>query len=227
MSSSPGIQAPKQSTRSRRGRLFQSVSDKVLLPSRTEGKRLKEKKIIQDGQQATPYSSKQVPAATTGTITDQVLSAPGDISTIIKEHRRADTKTHHPIIPALPHIPAARSKPPTSQDVDSHTLHDHANGDNSGDPPVESTPEDSQPLVSPKVAPKSCSDLVRTNSSLAAINSLANGVTSEDLSDTKRAGSVGEVLMNFDVRDSHKVPFLEPRGLVNTGNMCYMNSVCT
>ena len=44
-----------------------------------------------------------------------------------------------------------------------------------------------------------------------------------------KAKPLADVLtgMGDDVTEySDKVAFLEPRGLVNTGNMCYMNSVC-
>jgi ubiquitin carboxyl-terminal hydrolase 10 len=41
--------------------------------------------------------------------------------------------------------------------------------------------------------------------------------------------TLSDVLNTMDVTASHsaaKIAFLKPRGLVNTGNMCYMNSVC-
>ncbi|KAK2593895.1 hypothetical protein QQS21_008415 [Conoideocrella luteorostrata] len=37
--------------------------------------------------------------------------------------------------------------------------------------------------------------------------------------------SLAEVIRNFRVDDSDKASLIEPRGLINTGNMCYMNSV--
>jgi ubiquitin carboxyl-terminal hydrolase 10 len=39
------------------------------------------------------------------------------------------------------------------------------------------------------------------------------------------ASSQAEALHNFQVSSGSKLAFLEPRGLINTGNMCYMNSV--
>jgi ubiquitin carboxyl-terminal hydrolase 10 len=51
-----------------------------------------------------------------------------------------------------------------------------------------------------------------------------NGSTS---SFTKaNASSVAEAIHSFHVGLADQVSFLEPRGLINTGNMCYMNSVC-
>lgn len=43
-----------------------------------------------------------------------------------------------------------------------------------------------------------------------------------------KSGSLADALSSYSVTESNevaKIAFLEPRGLVNTGNMCYMNSV--
>jgi ubiquitin carboxyl-terminal hydrolase 10 len=37
--------------------------------------------------------------------------------------------------------------------------------------------------------------------------------------------SLGEALQAYRVGKPEKISFLEPRGLINNGNMCYMNSV--
>ncbi|KAI1462732.1 cysteine proteinase [Annulohypoxylon moriforme] len=39
------------------------------------------------------------------------------------------------------------------------------------------------------------------------------------------ASSLAEALRAYNVSGDRKISFLEPRGLINTGNMCYMNSV--
>ncbi|CAK7226556.1 hypothetical protein SBRCBS47491_006271 [Sporothrix bragantina] len=39
------------------------------------------------------------------------------------------------------------------------------------------------------------------------------------------ANSLAEAVASYRVGSSDKVAFIEPRGLINTGNMCYMNSV--
>ena len=45
--------------------------------------------------------------------------------------------------------------------------------------------------------------------------------------DSPKAGSIASVLSTFGAPGTNesKIAFLEPRGLVNTGNMCYMNAV--
>jgi len=40
-----------------------------------------------------------------------------------------------------------------------------------------------------------------------------------------KASDLAEALHLYNVENEEKIPFLEPRGLVNTGNMCYMNSI--
>lgn len=40
-----------------------------------------------------------------------------------------------------------------------------------------------------------------------------------------KANSMAEAVQSYRVGTAEKIAFLEPRGLVNTGNMCYMNSV--
>lgn len=39
------------------------------------------------------------------------------------------------------------------------------------------------------------------------------------------ANSVAEAIREYQVGSGDRISFLEPRGLINTGNMCYMNSV--
>ena len=90
------------------------------------------------------------------------------------------------------------------------------------------------PAAAPVVAreaPRSWADLVRTKAPINAspVNSdrkdhLANGFGGS------QAVTLSEALATFDLREAitdTKVSFLKPRGLVNTGNMCYMNSVCS
>ncbi|SLM33874.1 ubiquitin c-terminal [Lasallia pustulata] len=79
--------------------------------------------------------------------------------------------------------------------------------------------------------PKSWADLVRTKASSAALPtpSLSSGTTGQTNGFAiAKAGSLSDVLSSFKVVSGHdetKIAFLEPRGLVNTGNMCYMNAI--
>ena len=85
--------------------------------------------------------------------------------------------------------------------------------------------ETSKPVPPPP--PKSWADLVRKNAhptvSGTAPTPLANGLgpaKNETLSDVLNTIGAGMA------ESSSRIAFLQPRGLVNTGNMCYMNSVC-
>ncbi|CAM1500825.1 Fc.00g099870.m01.CDS01 [Cosmosporella sp. VM-42] len=54
----------------------------------------------------------------------------------------------------------------------------------------------------------------------------ANGVNGSSSNFSKtNSSSVAEAIQAYRVGGSDKISFLEPRGLINTGNMCYMNSV--
>ncbi|KAK3942258.1 hypothetical protein QBC46DRAFT_78067 [Diplogelasinospora grovesii] len=73
------------------------------------------------------------------------------------------------------------------------------------------------------------------NAAAAAVQAHANGTVAAD-GTIGGAGAVGafaksnvssiaEALQAYRVGAAEKIAFLEPRGLVNTGNMCYMNSI--
>ncbi|RKF73200.1 putative ubiquitin carboxyl-terminal hydrolase 3 [Golovinomyces cichoracearum] len=62
------------------------------------------------------------------------------------------------------------------------------------------------------------------SSNLASREAVSQSTSQE--SQVKSVTSLAEVLESFSTKSNEsKVTFLEPRGLVNTGNMCYMNSI--
>lgn len=92
-----------------------------------------------------------------------------------------------------------------------------------------SSEEVTKPASPPRAAPKSWADLVRSKAlAKSAAASGAPSAVSNGLVKPKNE-SLADVLTslgNDASQYSDKIAFLEPRGLVNTGNMCYMNSVC-
>ncbi|KAL4928337.1 mRNA-binding ubiquitin-specific protease UBP3 [Aspergillus undulatus] len=139
-----------------------------------------------------------------------------------------------PIVPVVPVLPAPNTPrrgttgeasrpsetPKSTSEVASTTTETPAEA---ATEPTEKKPEE----PAKPTAPKSWADLVR-NKNLAraagqsAPSGVVNGLTSH------RNQSVADVISNIGdevSQYSDKVSFLEPRGLVNTGNMCYMNSV--
>lgn len=148
-----------------------------------------------------------------------------------------------PIVPAIPNVPLpSRPAKRASVSVTSETVATaapsnadhltnamrvavHVNQDES------STASESivTPTSSPaKAAPKSWADLVRAKPS-----NIPSGVKAMDGAPLPvnglqhpKASSLVDVLRNYDLgSENSRVVFVEPRGLVNTGNMCYMNSV--
>lgn len=141
-----------------------------------------------------------------------------------------------PVVPVVPNVPGTPRRQTTkdTSSVGSETP-------KSATPDAEQTPsvttaEASVKPVSPvRAAPKSWADLVRSKAAAAAAAAAAASAveavpvpTESGALAAPKSESLGDVLSTLgeDVTQySDKIAFLEPRGLVNTGNMCYMNSV--
>ncbi|KAH0541871.1 hypothetical protein FGG08_003676 [Glutinoglossum americanum] len=154
-----------------------------------------------------------------------------------------------PLAPAVPHLPALPKQvprepvpavavaPPKMPDPPSEPAAAQAchPSSSSAEPSTTSSTPDQTPNPAsppPKPTPKSWADLVRANTAKATTTGASgtrNDLTKTNGFDIPRANSLADVLSSFSVDGDNegesKVSFLEPRGLVNTGNMCYMNSV--
>lgn len=150
-----------------------------------------------------------------------------------------------PIVPAIPHISfTSRVAKQVSTSVASEALNvqDPSNEEqlsqavetaaqkSEQDAQAISKPNTTSGSPPPKPTPKSWADLVRTkvqssnkiiNETNGTFTTQSNGVIAS------KTGSLPEALSSYNVDEANdiKISFLEPRGLVNTGNMCYMNSV--
>ena len=150
-----------------------------------------------------------------------------------------------PIIPVIPNIPSRPSqrmsqsaasgasqltdaKADIDQSVSVPEIVDPVNAETSSTTSEQTFTATPPPVKAP---PKSWADLVRTKASSAALPtpSLNSGTTGRTNGfAVSKADSLSDVLSSFNVDsrdDDTKIAFLEPRGLVNTGNMCYMNAV--
>jgi ubiquitin carboxyl-terminal hydrolase 10 len=81
--------------------------------------------------------------------------------------------------------------------------------------------------AAPKPKPSSWASLLRPAQSASAAPSVVSGSSSVNGGLTGRGEALADALNNMNVSSDvpTKISFIQPRGLVNTGNMCYMNSV--
>ncbi|KAJ5693249.1 hypothetical protein N7462_002672 [Penicillium macrosclerotiorum] len=141
------------------------------------------------------------------------------------------TKPAIPIIPVVPNIPGtprrqARDDSSTTSETPKSTIAGAPETD------VDTTSANEaavKPTSSVRAAPKSWADLVRAKAAARPSAGAATAVSPESTTIALQQNkSLADVLssMGEDVSQySDKIAFLEPRGLVNTGNMCYMNSI--
>ncbi|KAL3466492.1 hypothetical protein BJX64DRAFT_284430 [Aspergillus heterothallicus] len=220
----------------RRNRNLQGSSLAVELPAK-DGQRTKENEVIKERSQESDAPTPSEPQTPTLSAAPSIADStqPTTPSSAVQSSSAARPQSQPkgkgtiPVVPVVPVIPSpstprqnttkddTKSKPATTDVADNKTSSDAA----ALEPAEAKQEEPSKPA-----APKSWADLVR-NKSLARA---ATGTSSEAVNGVvkHRTQSVADVIQNLgeDVSQySDKVAFLEPRGLVNTGNMCYMNSV--
>ena len=160
--------------------------------------------------------------------------------TTTQSHKRSPTT---PVVPVLPNLPSfgktspAQSKPrttPSLSDV-SEPAPNNTETSNNGEVQTDSetvnvptaTSEPAAQQSAPRGPPKSWAELLRNKN--AALNGTTNTPSGQvpfiDGVLVPKIATVADVLSAYNVESDEKLIFLEPRGLVNTGNMCYMNSV--
>ncbi|KAL9126886.1 MAG: hypothetical protein Q9217_004144 [Psora testacea] len=149
-----------------------------------------------------------------------------------------------PIVPIIPNLPMpsrAPRKPTPSVTSDATKSAPLSNANNIGkaaEAPHHANAEEETDAVAtskqagplPVKAPlKSWAELLKAKS--APTPPAAAPLTKESMTQTNgllpgRTGSLFEALSSYSVKgNGGRIAFIEPRGLVNTGNMCYMNSI--
>jgi ubiquitin carboxyl-terminal hydrolase 10 len=149
-----------------------------------------------------------------------------------KKHARNVT------IPAVPRIPNKSAKTPsaastTQQSAKSPTPTQKESSPidaaAASTPEVTASVEDSPKASPPKpAAPKSWAELLRAKNAPAAAQPVSTPnatVAATNGPTVPKNNTLADVLASFAVDSEKNVSFIEPRGLVNTGNLCYMNSI--
>lgn len=179
-----------------------------------------------------PSESDFTNVSTPATPAQAPTSSPKPTPTQQSSHARRDTRTAI-AVPSIPGLakPKDASPPSVSQKGDQSQT-----GEETTPKPEEqkSTPsEEAVPVketvkaLEPKPAPPSWADLLKRNAPKGAVPSpgLQKGEVVTVGFQVPKSASLADALKGYRVNSGAKLNFLEPRGLVNTGNMCYMNSV--
>ena len=137
-----------------------------------------------------------------------------------------------PIVPVLPQSPTASKRGHRDSTVSVASKSTTTEGPQASAETKTDAPQAGGKEVSPKPAAapapsKSWADLVRSkipNNSVPIFGGLApaNGLCSTK---NDQLANVLNAIGADPFQSGGKISFVEPRGLVNTGNMCYMNSV--
>lgn len=143
-----------------------------------------------------------------------------------------------PIRAVVPVVPVGPKASPQSKDTPSEAQLTPEKGAVDGSKqkdevevsaPVEQTDQKPEPeaLPAPRPKPASWADLVRSKAPKSSAVTIATENSTTSVLSLEKSSSLGDIIKAFNVDSDSRFSYLEPRGLVNTGNMCYMNSVRT
>lgn len=241
---------PRQARSRRRRPRPQSASQPVEFPGRREAQEEETQSIRTEnaahGQATPPASTAQAssPLQTEVSATSRGLSEKESISsfaTPITSQTQATSASQSAkheqkasvVVPIIPNVPVVMR---SAQDSAKQAVPAEVSA---ADPniAVEEPAPNSTSITSPesppeqvKSAPKSWAELLRIRGNAAApvASPAPTGLSQTPDVSQKKANMVGDAIASFAIQkpnQEYKLSFLEPRGLINSGNMCYMNSV--
>ncbi|CAK7233107.1 hypothetical protein SEUCBS140593_008491 [Sporothrix eucalyptigena] len=212
---------PPRPTKSRRRRRKMGGMDVVQLPH--------------DGAAVAAAVSSVAPQTpkTTASNSETIPTPPKET---IASPTAATGSTPRPAVPVIPAIPIrlaegkqANGTPATAEPakvVEEASAPAEAEATYNGeDAPVVAVPAPSGPKLWTGLFSKAAA-AASANGSAATNGHATNGTNGTAGAFSKsNANSLAEAVSSYRVGSSDRVAFIEPRGLINTGNMCYMNSV--
>jgi len=177
-----------------------------------------------------PSESDFTQVSTPTTPAQAAASSPKPSGASAQQHTRKDTRTAI-AVPNIGGLPKAKGTPTSAEKQPQQPLAVSAEAVpvQAETATVDGTTETASadaPTSPPKPAvPKSWADLVRTKEAKTASAAQANGTAAQNgAQSVPKSAPLAEALRQHTVTNEN-LSFLEPRGLVNPGNMCYMNSV--
>jgi ubiquitin carboxyl-terminal hydrolase 10 len=226
--SRPELDFPRRIPKSRRRKkALDSEATAVSLPTEQSG--------APEGQNdaaAVAESTKQAAEETA-----ESHSPPADLSAPVSKLAQASARGSGPVVPALPKPSAKPAKIDAIEEVSLEATEESKTAAQA----TESEPSSAQPAPA-RAPPARWANLFTSSQAAghgasgnaggsttgeAAVNGgSTNAVNGAHLpgSAASKANALAEVIRSFRVSND-KISFLEPRGLINTGNMCYLNSV--
>lgn len=241
--SRPDVEFPKRPSklRTRRRRL---LSGDVSLPVEQQGATSDPSQPTTAASAAQPQTAPaqakqdESPSSETPAAADTVQPAPTGTASSAAAVKPTSRSAAVPAVPALPKslpkaTPSDGAAPEGAGDVSTAAKTPEEVQDSDA-PPATDAQEETKPAA--RVPPSSWANLFTKKAGTPAVEPaespsdkpVANGQGSHPVSQLppkSNATNMAEAIRAYQVGSLDNISFIEPRGLINTGNMCYMNSI--